>query len=212
MKYRSNRPDGMISGVLMPNRRRPGSFLPRQLPNLVGWYDPTDETSLIVDSSNRVSLMREKGGVGQRCLVLPGGTGENSASVASGDIVGLSGDLDLRVLLSVSNWAGGVQQPIISKWTASGNLRAFGVTLEPTGELRLYWSPDGLTTNTVTSTLPVGLTAFTRAWVRVTFDIDNGAGSNVARFFTSSEGVTWTQVGSDVVTAGVASISATGAF
>jgi hypothetical protein len=42
--------------------------------------------------------------------------------------------------------------------------------------------------------------------VRVTLDVDNGASGNDARFFTSVDGVSWTQLGATVTTAGVTSI------
>jgi hypothetical protein len=45
-------------------------------------------------------------------------------------------------------------------------------------------------------------------WVRVTLTVNNGASGNDSNFYTSTDGTTWTQLGTTVTTAGVTSIFA----
>jgi len=45
-------------------------------------------------------------------------------------------------------------------------------------------------------------------WVRVTRDVDNGASGNDTKFYTSADGLIWTQLGATVTNAGVTTINA----
>jgi hypothetical protein len=65
---------------------------------------------------------------------------------------------------------------------------------------------DGTTPLDRTSTVGTGFANGTTRWVRVTFDVDNGASQNVVTFYTSEDGENWTVLGAPVVTAGTTSI------
>jgi hypothetical protein len=73
--------------------------------------------------------------------------------------------------------------------------------------LTFVWSADGTATvATVASTSAVPFTDGQTGWIRVTLDVDNGSAGNTATFYTSTDGTTWTQLDSPIVTAGVTSI------
>ena len=57
-----------------------------------------------------------------------------------------------------------------------------------------------------TSTAAVPFANATEGWVRVVHDVDNGAGGNDVKFYTSTDGIAWTQLGTTITTAGVTSI------
>jgi len=113
-------------------------------------------------------------------------------------------DLDLR-WEGEASWYDAGAQVLIGKWGAAGD-RSYHLRIEG-GRLMLHTTQDGtsgaLTTIGLPSALPV------RAALRATLDADNGAGGCVTRFFwgTSLDGP-WTQVGTDLVSAGTLTIYA----
>lgn len=125
---------------------------------------------------------------------------------ASLDIVG---DIDLRVLVALDDWTPANAQGLVAKWVTSGNQRSYLLRVEATtGTLRLFWTPDGSTVLSATSTAAPLVANGNALWVRATLDVDNGAAGRTVTFYTSpaTDGVTWTQLGSAVTTAGVTSI------
>jgi hypothetical protein len=72
----------------------------------------------------------------------------------------------------------------------------------------LFWSPDG--TNgaglTSTSTVAPTVTDGSTLWVRVTLDVNNGASGSDTVFYTSTDGTTWTQLGTTITKPGTTSI------
>lgn len=110
-------------------------------------------------------------------------------------------DIDLRVE-ATTTW-GGTQQGLLSKYNINGNQRSYRLTIESTGRLRLTRSPDGTATTTLTSTVAVPISTG-RLSVRMTLDVDNGAGGHTATFYTGISGVDgpWVQLGTPVTVAG----------
>lgn len=66
-------------------------------------------------------------------------------------------------------------------------------------------------TNSVSATSTTGhsFAAGNPGWVGVTWKADNGSGGSTTTFYTSADGVTWTQLGSPVVTSGAGTINST---
>lgn len=122
---------------------------------------------------------------------------------ASLDIVG---DIDIRVHAALNDWTPTSAQAMVSKWTASGSQRSWQFLVLSTGILRISWTTGGISAITMDSTVAPGITDGQAARVRVTLDVDNGASGRSARFYTSADGTTWTQLGSTVTVAGVTSI------
>lgn len=92
-------------------------------------------------------------------------------------------DVDLRIELSLEDWT--LQQGIAARYTASGNNRSWGVYLSGTGQIAFVWSPTGTsTTITEFSTVPIAAHNGQRLTLRITLDVDNGAGGYELRFYT----------------------------
>lgn len=133
-------------------------------------------------------------------------TGEEQSYASTPDNAALdiTGDIDLRVN-TTTTW-GGTQQGLIGKWTFTGDQRSYLFTVEANGRLRLFRTTDGTaaTQTSLTSTVAVPITSG-RLGVRVTLDVNNGAGEHTATFYTSTaSGITgpWVQLGSPVTVAG----------
>lgn len=97
----------------------------------------------------------------------------------------ITGDIDIRAKV---NFAGGATGVIISKYNGSPNL-AYNFRMSSAGALTFLFSPDGTTVINASSSINVSLN--TDIWVRVT----RVASTGVITFFTSSDGVTWSQLG-----------------
>jgi hypothetical protein len=136
------------------------------------------------------------GGV-ERAVVLA-----SSGTVAAVAFPGsnITGDLDIRVKLKSPDWSNGTQT-VASKFGASGN-RSFRFQLNSAGNLIFDWSTDGTNLQSAAnSNTPVPFADNATGWVRVVLDVDNGAGGHDIKFYTSADGITWTQLGATVTRA-----------
>lgn len=121
----------------------------------------------------------------------------------SGD--GVGSDLIVIVLAALDDWTDG-EQVLASKYVNSGNQRSWAFDVNGSGYPHLYWSEDGATYNTAVATASPGLTDGQFYWLKVSLDIDNGSGLYEVRFYYSTDGVTYTQIGSTVTGASTTSI------
>jgi hypothetical protein len=143
---------------------------------------------------------------GENYVYLPG-VSSNGLTVPDSDALDLTGDLDLRARVAADDWTPAAQAWFVSKWGAAGVTRqSYGLVLHTTGALRLYWTTDGDTDIFITSTVATGVSDGAVKWVRATLDVDNGASGHDVAFYLSDDGVTWTQLGTTVTTAGVTSV------
>lgn len=137
---------------------------------------------------------------------LPGSTG-NTITTPDTAALDVAGDIDIRLRIAADDWTPGADAYLLSKYNITGNQRSYAVILASTGAMALQWSNDGTATMSKSSTANLSsLANGTPKWVRVTLDVDNGAGGNTVTFYTSDDGVMWTQLGSPVVTAGTTSL------
>lgn len=146
---------------------------------------------------------------GQRFLPFPGTT-LAYASAPDSAALSIVGDLDVRCDVTLQQWRSANAAVLAAKWTSAGNQRSWFLQLEATtGRPQLFWSPDGTTINLATSKIRLPWPPSGRCTVRVTFDVNDGAGNNVVTFWYSTTPGTagpWRQLGDPVVTAGIASI------
>ena len=133
------------------------------------------------------------------------GVSGNYFSTPDSAAVSITGDLDLRVYVAADDYTPAAIGALLNKMFADGQ-RSYDFYLNAAGTLALRWSEDGTALKSKTSTAAVPTTDRAGVWLRVTLDVDNGAGGNDGKFYTSSDGSTWTQLGSTVTTAGVTSI------
>ena len=110
-----------------------------------------------------------------------------------------TGDLDLRADVAPNKWASGTtSQTFVSRYGTAAGTYAYQFYVTAGGTPTLAWSADGtaLTTATGGAAAWAGFADGSRKHVRVTLDADNGAGAYEVKFYTSADGVTWTQTGS----------------
>lgn len=136
---------------------------------------------------------------------LPGGTA-NYASTPDSLALSITGDIDIRAKIQPDSWANGALQAVVSKRGAN---TSYQLRLETGGRLGYVWSNDGTAVRFASSTVSTGFSDGQQKWIRVTHDVDNGAGGNTATFYTSNDGTVWTQLGSAVINTGATTIADT---
>jgi hypothetical protein len=181
-----------------------GGFSPSMLSGLEAFYDLKDPSSYTTDTG--VKLLSDKSGnSGVNVLALNGAVG-NYASASDSAAISVTGDLDVRCNLQMVDWTTGASTYFISKWVTTGNQRAYVFGISTSGTLEFSWSSLGSDTITKLSTSAVPFSDLASGWIRATLDVDNGAAGNDVIFYTSTDGVTWSQLGTTVTTAGTTSI------
>lgn len=136
-------------------------------------------------------------GVANGYLALPGVAG-NYASTPDAAALEITGDIDIRVQMAIPSWSAPVaNMSVVGKWgTVTTKSYALGVAIT-TGRLQLSISTDGSTSLVVTSTVAPAFGANATGWVRATRVQSTG----VVTFYTSTDGVTYTPLGTTVVLA-----------
>ena len=133
---------------------------------------------------------------------------DNASGASCPDSSGLhiTGDIDIRIDLKLTSYAGSV---LFAKWGASGE---FGWLLQtnPDGTLKFFWSTTGSNFPSAQSTAPLPATG--RQALRVTLAVSSGT----VTFYTGpaggADGSTWTQLGSAVVTGSTSVFATTAAI
>jgi len=128
----------------------------------------------------------------------------NYVSVPDAAALDITGDLDVRVHLAMDDWSS-TTDSLVSKFLTTGDQRSWLFMKTASRFLRVIYSTDGVSQPSATSTA-----GFTEPsddlWVRFTLDADNGAGGADWKFYTSTDGSSWTQLGATVTTASTVSL------
>jgi hypothetical protein len=135
------------------------------------------------------------------------GTAADRITTPDAAALDITGDIDIRIDLALSNWRRGCD--LAGKYETTGNQRswAFYTHSDHSGRLVLTWSTNGTATITVVSDIPVPAPHSGRQALRVTLDVNNGAAGNTATFYyADTMDGTWTQLGDPVITASTTSI------
>jgi len=137
------------------------------------------------------------------------GYGLNNGSYAStpdSAALDIVGDIEITARMQPTSWALGTNQGIVGKRQSAGQLSFVFSMLS--GKPSLNWTTDGTTVNTAACLTAVPFTT-EAGWVRMTFDVDNGASGKTTTFYTAPDSATeptsWTLLGT-VTTAGTTSI------
>ena len=147
---------------------------------------------------------------GTNYLYLPGVAG-NYASTPDAAALDITGDIEIVARIKYTTWIPAAETYVVSKIDTTVNQRSWALSIQPiNGRPSIRWSTAGTASSFVQSSVSPGFTNDTTYWIKVTFDVDNGAGGNTARFYYAADQATepssWTQIGTDVVTAGTTSI------
>ena len=118
-----------------------------------------------------------------------------TVSTPSSGALAITGDIDIRVKVSLDNWTPSDYAYLAARDSYS-SAHAYAFYLNPGGDPLFLWSPDGTNANlqiTGSTTVPSFANGSTQ-WLRVT----RSASSGVVTYYTSSDGVSWSQLGSQV--------------
>jgi hypothetical protein len=142
--------------------------------------------------------------------VLPG-TGGYYLSVPDDTTLDITGDIEIAVRASATDWTPGLVQTLASKHGASGQ-RSWILRLEVDGSLSFHYSANGSTVTVVYSIAVLPFSDIQTGWVKLVFDANNGSAGTTTKFYYASDEVTeptvWTQLGTDRVTATAISLFA----
>lgn len=126
-------------------------------------------------------------------------TSGNYASTPDASALDITGDIDLRARVAATDWTPSVSQFILGKSSTLGANRSYELRLETNGRPSLNLSANGTNIGKITATAAPSIADGAALWLRVTYDADTGSGSSATTFYTSSDGLTWTQLGSVVI-------------
>jgi len=129
-------------------------------------------------------------------LDLPGASGDYAHtpdSVASS----VTGDIVIRAHATMDDWTPAGPMSFVSKWVASGEQRSYAFQIATNGTLRFHYSEDGTIGTALITWATVAVSATNREdlHVKVWFDADNGGSNSELRFYESTDGVIWDQLG-----------------
>lgn len=121
------------------------------------------------------------------------GTAGKYVSVSDHASLDITGDLCLMAKVKPENW--NLSQTILAKWMVGGQL-SYRLQIS-NGGLAFQWSANGSVANSRASSVG-GLTG--ELWVAATLDVDNGNDGSNVKFWTSPDGVVWTELGTSIST------------
>lgn len=141
-------------------------------------------------------------------LWLPGGELDDSfVSRPDAAALDITGDIDVRIDLELKSW---VRQPdgwgLARKYQTLSNQRSWALWVQSDGQIAFRWSADGTgtTLTEISDALPDNAG---RLAIRVTLDVNDGAGNHVLKFYTAPTiAGPWVQWGATETVAGVTSI------
>jgi len=140
---------------------------------------------------------------GTKYVYLPSVSG-NYLSVPDAAALDITGDIDLRWYGALDDWTPATTngQTLIAKRQSASQVSYQFRIQDSTGLPQFIYSTDGTNTTAVTSSAAPTIADGAPLWVRVTFDTDNGASGNDTKFYTSTDGTNWTQLGTTRTNAG----------
>ena len=124
------------------------------------------------------------------------GTGDD-ISTPDAAALDITGDIEYRFEGSFDAFTGTTQN-LIAKYSGASPAPSYRFWLTSAGDLGVSWFDSGNTERalyTSTGLDDIGLSTDTFYHLRATLDVDNGDGDCDAKFYWSSDGVNWTQIG-----------------
>lgn len=144
-------------------------------------------------------------------LYLPGTSG-NYVSTPDAASLDITGDICLVAHVALDDWTPSGYQSFVSKWQSGSSTQSFLFRMTDTAassRLQLITYNVGTLNCISNSTASPTISDGEALWVAVTWDADNGASGNDAKFWTSTDGSSWSQLGSTVTVSTARAIQAT---
>ncbi|NIL44024.1 hypothetical protein HCB17_25080 [Salinispora arenicola] len=178
--------------------------------NTDGRYSPRNPTGPYYGVIGRNTPLRVRVGPAAQAASFLGLTPGENLSTPDHASLRIVGDLDVRFDCR-ADWFLGASMDLGGRYNTSGDNRSWAALVSSDGRLTITWSPDGTfgARRALSASVAVSPPSHGRLAVRITLDVDNGAGGVTARFY-QGQGLAgpWTQLGGDVVDAGASSILA----
>ncbi|WML79189.1 hypothetical protein [Streptomyces sp. VNUA74] len=182
-----------VASCTMTLDNRDGRFSPRN-PNGAYYGQIGRNTSICVSLDGGDPYLRCPGGV------------PDYASTPDAPSLGITGDLDVRVEVALDDFPPDSITELVGKWDAGQTSWVLAVDSGGQDPF-LLWSENGSNSLVRASVPPLPAYAGGRIGIRVTLDVNNGAGGHTLKFYTApSVSGPWTQLGADVTVAGTTSI------
>jgi hypothetical protein len=202
----------IYTGVGLPLTRRSMELGYRRKPNtnvrclglgglakrqaLIATWTTTNGSDAAVPSNTRYKLITR--GVAP---AVPGAVVQTTGHISSADRPSFDvANVDLQVWVSPTSTRPTAAADIGSKWEPTNNQRSWRAFVNTDGTVAFSASANGTALVTGTSTVPMSALATDVKGIRVTYASATGA----IRFYTSTDGLTWTQLGADVAIAATA--------
>lgn len=134
-----------------------------------------------------------------------GTTDSRSFGVSDSATLSPAGDISVRVKMRRANWSSAATAEVFNKFGTAGN-RSWQFYIDASGFVSFAHSADGTNLKSQTSSAAVSFSANATGWIRADLDVDNGATQYAVTFYTSTDGTTWTQLGTTKTGAGVSSV------
>jgi hypothetical protein len=160
-------------------------------------YAPRNPTSPLHGLIGRNTPMRYGYTVGSPWARMTGAAG-NKLSTPDSAALAVT-DLDLRIEVALEDWS--AQCKLAGRFPAGAGQRSWALLMAADGQVSLYWSPDGTAMLTRFSTENIRAYHGQRLALRVTLDVNNGAGGYELRFYTGRtvNDAEWNLLGAPVV-------------
>jgi len=162
-------------------------------------YAPRNPTSPLYGLIGRNTPFRTGYTVGSPWAVMAGGLGSDALETPDAAALDVSGDLDLRLDVALEDWS--ESQMLALRYVPSAN-DCWALEIED-GFPLLIWSTDGTLSGRINQTCTEQLLAYNgqRLTLRVTLDINNGAGGYELRFYTGRtvDDTEWHLLGDPIV-------------
>src|SRR5690606_12788939 len=133
----------------------------------------------------------------------------SNAIVESISSLDLTNDIDVRIDLHLKSTHPAGWNAVLAGRADNSGPYSWRLEVTPNREIEFFWSTTGTApANTVESDIEV-LPSSARATLRVTMDVDNGAGGHDVAFYVGYDGVdgSFTQIGPTITGAGTTSIN-----
>jgi hypothetical protein len=167
-------------------------------------YRLWSDTAQHYSSASAVNI--QVGPLGRRYIYAGQATTSHRVELTDSAATSPTGDLDVRALINLEGGGVSTQFPVASKFGGAGS-RSWRLEVTTANQLFFEHSADGTAQINRTSSVALsGAQLTSDIWIRVTLDVDNGTAGNTAIFYTSTDGNTWTQLGTTSTIAGTTSL------